>query len=67
MIQLRAALVEQNRIIVVIGPKRLIEKLTETGLPANVETAHFGAVAGIDRWATAAGLICIGGVSQTRI
>jgi hypothetical protein len=29
-------------------------------LPENVETAHFGAVAGIDRWADAAGLICIG-------
>ena len=39
---------------------RLIEKLTDAGLPENVETAHFGAVAGIDRWASAAGLICIG-------
>ena len=59
LIRLRAAVV-WPRIVVVIAPMHLIEVLTEAGLPANVETAHFGAVAGIDRWATAAGLICIG-------
>ncbi|WP_267428662.1 hypothetical protein, partial [Methylobacterium sp. GC_Met_2] len=59
LIRLRAAVV-WPRVIVVIAPMRLIEVLTVAGLPQNVETAHFGAVAGIDRWATAAGLICIG-------
>ncbi|MBP1184197.1 bifunctional DNA primase/polymerase [Methylobacterium sp. PvR107] len=59
LIRLRAA-VAWPRIVVVIAPMRLIEVLTAAGLPENVETAHFGAVAGIDRWATAAGLICIG-------
>lgn len=59
MITLRAALV-WPRTVVVIGPQRLIEILLEAGLPPNVETGHFGAVAGIDRWSTAAGLICIG-------
>jgi hypothetical protein len=59
LIRLRAALV-WPRTVVVIAPMRLIEVLTELGLPETVETAHFGAVAGIDRWANAAGLICIG-------
>ncbi|TXN14700.1 hypothetical protein FV219_03270, partial [Methylobacterium sp. WL122] len=59
LIRLRAAVV-WPRVVVVIAPKRLIEKLTDAGLPENVETAHFGAVAGIDRWASAAGLVCIG-------
>ena len=57
--RLRAALV-WPRIVVVIAPMRLIERLKDIGLPENVETAHFGAVAGIDRWASAAGLICVG-------
>ncbi|WP_242568878.1 hypothetical protein, partial [Klebsiella pneumoniae] len=34
--------------------------LDELPLPSNVETKHFGAIAGIDRWKDAAGLICIG-------
>lgn len=59
LIRLRAALV-WPRIVVVIGPMRLVEVLTDAGLPENVETAHFGAVAGIDRWSMAAGLICVG-------
>jgi len=59
LIRLRAALVGA-RTVVVIGQERLVEKLHAAGLPANVETGHFGAIAGIDRWARAAGLICIG-------
>ncbi|GJE52660.1 hypothetical protein GOFOIKOB_5734 [Methylobacterium tardum] len=59
LIRLRAALV-WPRVVVVIGPMRLVEVLTDAGLPENVETAHFGAVAGIDRWSKAAGLICVG-------
>ena len=57
--RLRAALV-WPRIVVVIAPMRLIERLKDIGLPENVETAHFGAIAGIDRWASATGLICVG-------
>ena len=59
LIRLRAALV-WPRVVVVIAPMRLVDMMAEAGLPENVETAHFGAVAGIDRWASAAGLICIG-------
>lgn len=59
LVRLRAAVV-WPRVVVVIAPMRLVEVLTEIGLPENVETAHFGAVAGIDRWAKAAGLICVG-------
>ena len=59
LIRLRSAVV-WPRVVVVIAPMRLIEKLTDAGLPENVETAHFGAVAGIDRWSSAADLICIG-------
>ena len=59
LIRLRAAVV-WPRVVVVIAPMRLVEVLIEAGLPQNVETAHFGAVAGIDRWAGAGGLICIG-------
>ncbi len=59
LIRLRAALAFP-RIVVVIAPQALVAKLAEIGLPENIETAHFGAVAGIDRWATAGGLICIG-------
>ena len=59
LIRLRAALVAP-RVVVVIGPQALIGILREIGLPENVEAGHFGAIAGIDRWAGAAGLICIG-------
>ena len=59
LIRLRAALA-WPRIVVVIAPMRLVAVLVDIGLPENIETAHFGAVAGIDRWARAAGLICIG-------
>ena len=59
LIRLRAALVSP-RTVVVIAPMKLIERLKDLGLPENVETGHFGAIAGIDRWSTAAGLICVG-------
>ena len=59
LIGLRAALA-WPRPVVVIGPQRLIAKLRDIGLPQNVETGHFGALAGIDRWRDAAGLICVG-------
>lgn len=60
LIRLRAALVGQDRTVVVIGPMRLIARLKDMGLPENVECGHFGAIAGIDRWNAAAGLIVIG-------
>ena len=59
LIRLRAALA-WPRVVVVVGAADLERKLGEAGLPPNVETGHFGAVAGIDRWRDAAGLICIG-------
>ncbi|MGU3407700.1 hypothetical protein [Methylobacterium brachiatum] len=59
LIRLRAALAVP-RSVVVIGPKKLVGLLKAAGLPENVETGHFGAVAGIDHWRDAAGLICIG-------
>jgi hypothetical protein len=46
--------------VAVVGQKALIEKLKAASLPQNVETGNFGALAGLDRWKEAAGLICIG-------
>lgn len=60
LIRLRAALVGMGQTVVVIGPMRLVDKLKDMGVPDNVECGHFGAIAGIDRWRDAAGLICIG-------
>ncbi len=60
LIRLRAALVVPGRIVAVIGQKALIERLRAAGFPGNLEAGHFGAVAGLDRWKDAAGLICIG-------
>ncbi|SFM91927.1 DNA-primase RepB domain-containing protein [Methylobacterium pseudosasicola] len=59
LIRLRAALAWPG-VVAVIAPKRLIEILKGIGLPPNVETGHYGGIAGIDRWRTAAGLITIG-------
>ncbi|MCJ2068390.1 RepB family DNA primase [Methylobacterium sp. J-030] len=59
LIRLRAALAWPG-VVAVIAPKRLIEILKGLGLPPNVETGHYGGIAGIDRWRDAAGLITIG-------
>ena len=59
LIRLRATLAG-DRVVAVVGQKVLIEKLVAAGLPANVETGHFGALAGLDHWKSAAGMICIG-------
>jgi hypothetical protein len=40
--------------------KQLEKKLVDAGLSANVETGHFGAIAELDKWKDAAGLILIG-------
>jgi hypothetical protein len=43
--------------VAVVGQKALIEKLKAASLPQNVETGNFGALAGLDRWKEAAGVI----------
>lgn len=48
------------RIVAVVGQKELIKRLKAEGLPPNVETGNFGALAGLNQWERAAGLICIG-------
>jgi hypothetical protein len=59
LIGLRAALAFPA-IVAVVGQKALVGKLFVAGLPINVETGHFGALTGLDRWKAAAGMICIG-------
>ena len=44
----------------VVGQKALIEALAAEGLPEGVETAHYNALSGIDRWRDVRTLICIG-------
>lgn len=48
------------RIVAVVGSKKLEAKLKASGLPPNVETGHFGALAGLDKWKAAAGIVIIG-------
>lgn len=48
------------RFVAVVGSKKLEAKLSTLGLPPNVETGHFGALAGLDKWKTFAGIIVIG-------
>lgn len=64
LIGLRAALAFP-RVVAVVGQKELIERLAAAGLPSNVEVGHFCALAGLDKWKDAAGLICIGRILPT--
>ncbi len=57
-IRLQAACADGT--VVVVAQKALIQKLIKANLPANVETGHFGAIAGLDRWKAAVGMIVIG-------
>jgi hypothetical protein len=65
-ISLRAALAlpafhaDCRKIVAVVGQQKLIAKLVAAGLPPNVEVGHFGNLSGLDKWATAAGMIVIG-------
>lgn len=45
--------------VVVIGPEKLIDLLREIGLPPDIETAHHGAIAGIDCWNDVAAAVVI--------
>ncbi len=46
--------------VLVIAQKGAIEALRGQGLPANVGTAHFNALSGMDGWRNVAGLVIIG-------
>jgi hypothetical protein len=59
LIAIRAALVYPRR-IVVVAQKAAIEKLSGLGLPSNVDVGHFGALAGLDHFKSAAGMIVVG-------
>ncbi|GJE51820.1 hypothetical protein GOFOIKOB_4884 [Methylobacterium tardum] len=59
LVVLRAALAFP-RTVAVIAQEDAITLLEHAGLPKNVETGHFNALAGLDRWREAAGLIVIG-------
>lgn len=56
----RADGVADGEDVLVVAQKGCIDKLKSLGLPQNVRTAHFGALAGLDKFKDAAGLICIG-------
>ena len=50
-----------------MGQKVLIEKLVAAGLPANVQSGALRALAGLDHWKSAAGMICIGRPPRARL
>ncbi|GJD98104.1 bifunctional DNA primase/polymerase [Methylobacterium isbiliense] len=64
LIALRAALA-WPRVVGVVVPKDFAASLTAEPMPRNVEVRHFGALAGLDRWRTAAGMIVIGRPAPT--
>lgn len=43
-----------------IGQMRALEALDNGTLPANLETAHFNALSGLDRWGRIAGMVIMG-------
>lgn len=46
--------------ILAIGQMRALEALSKEVLPANLETAHFNALSGLDRWGRIAGMVIMG-------
>ncbi|MFC3099807.1 hypothetical protein [Altererythrobacter lauratis] len=46
--------------VLAIGQMRTVQALTKGELPANLETAHFNALSGLDRWGNVAGMIVMG-------
>lgn len=46
--------------ILAIGQMRALEALANGTLPANLETAHFNALSGLDRWGRIAGMVIMG-------
>ncbi|WP_420891161.1 PriCT-2 domain-containing protein [Minwuia thermotolerans] len=46
--------------VLVVGQKELVRRLRCQNLPENVETAHFGNLAGLDRWKGVRCLIVVG-------
>lgn len=46
--------------ILAIGQMRAVSALTTGELPTNLETAHFNALSGLDRWGNVAGMVVMG-------
>lgn len=46
--------------VLAIGQMRAVSALTTGDLPANLETAHFNALSGLDRWGNVAGMVVLG-------
>lgn len=46
--------------VLAIGQMRAVSALTTDDLPANLETAHFNALSGLDRWGNVAGMVVMG-------
>lgn len=46
--------------LLAIGQMRALEALSKAPLPANLETAHFNALSGMDRWGRVAGMVIMG-------
>lgn len=59
LVAVRAAVAFPRR-IVVVAQKEAVERLQAGGLPPNVDVGHFGALAGLDQFKAAAGMIVIG-------
>lgn len=50
----------QGKDLLVIGQKAAIDALRSEPLPARVDTVHFNALSGIDRWGGVAGIVVLG-------
>jgi len=46
--------------VLAIGQMRAVAALSQSDLPANLETAHFNALSGMDRWGNVTGMVIIG-------
>lgn len=55
----RLAVLRKRRVLLV-GQLRFIQAMLELGLPGNIETAHFNALAGLDGWGDVDALIVVG-------
>ncbi len=46
--------------VLAIGQMRAVAALSQSDLPANLETAHFNALSGMDRWGNVTGMVIMG-------
>jgi putative DNA primase/helicase len=56
----RAGELPEDQYLLVVAQKKFVSQLRETGLPNNVMATHFGALAGLDCYKEAAGMVVIG-------